>query len=98
MVGSLCSSYASRVLELIDRLRRLDARFVAAVTSGEPLSGRASRVATVLGAVGLVLAVGAALLLPPHGALQTVAVCLGLVLAMPYLHELFSKVLVALRA
>ena len=37
------------MLELIDWLRQLDARFVAAVTSQEPLSASQSRTADVLG-------------------------------------------------
>jgi hypothetical protein len=86
------------VLELIDWLRQLDARFVAAVTSQGPMSETESRVANVLGALGIVLAAAAALLLPPHGVVQTALVCTGLLMAVPYLHGLFEKVLVALRA
>jgi hypothetical protein len=86
------------VLELIDWLRQLDARFVAAVTSQGPPSETESRVGNVLGAVGIVLAVAAILLLPPHGLVQTAVVCAGLLLAVPYLHNLFERVLVALRA
>ena len=86
------------MLELIDWLRQLDARFVAAVTSQEPPSQRESRLADVLGAVGIVMVVAAVLLLPPHGVAQTALVCAGLVMAVPYLHGLFEKVLVSLRA
>lgn len=85
------------MLELIDWLRQLDARFVAAVTSQEPPSETESRLANVLGALGLVLAMAAALLLPPHGGVQTALVCGGLVMAVPYLHHVFERVLVALR-
>ena len=85
------------MLELIEWLRQLDARFVAAVTSQEPPSATESRVADVLGAVGLVLAMAAVVLLPPHGAVQTALVCVGLLVAVPYLHGLFERALVALR-
>ena len=86
------------MLELIDWLRQLDARFVAAVTSQGPMSETESRLADVLGALGIVLVMVAVLLLPPHGVVQTALVCAGLLLAVPYLHGLFEKVLVALRA
>jgi hypothetical protein len=85
------------VLELIDWLRQRDARFVAAVTSQGPPSETESRLANVLGAIGLVLVGAAALLLPPHGVAQTALVCSGLVMAVPYLHSVFERVLVALR-
>lgn len=86
------------MLELIDWLRQLDARFVAAVTSQEPPSEAESRLADVLGVVGIVLTMVAVVLLPPHGAVQTALVCAGLLMAVPYLHGLFEKVLLALRA
>lgn len=85
------------MLELIDWLRQLDARFVAAVTSQEPPSETESRLADVLGVIGIVLVAAAVLLLPAHGVAQTALVCSGLLMAVPYLHGLFERVLVALR-
>ena len=85
------------MLELIDWLRQLDARFVAAVTSQSPPSETESRLANVLGAIGLVLVGAAVVLLPPHGLVQTALVCTGLVMAVPYLQSVFERVLVALR-
>jgi hypothetical protein len=86
-----------RVLDLIQWLRRLDARFVAAVTSGEPATESEARFAAVLGALGLALLAVAVVLLPGHGVVQTALECGGLVLAVPYLHGLFEKVLLAVR-
>jgi len=85
------------MLSLIEWLRELDARFVAAVTSYEPASETESRLAGVLGAIGLVLVAAAVVLLPPHGVVQTALVCTGLVMAVPYLHGLFERVLLAVR-
>jgi len=85
------------VLELITWLRELDARFVAAVTSQGPQSDRDARWAGVLGAVALALVGCALVLLPTHSIAQTAAVCVGLLLAVPHLHHLFERVLVALR-
>ncbi|HUR15527.1 MAG TPA: hypothetical protein VM097_13710 [Mycobacteriales bacterium] len=85
------------MLSLIDFLRELDARFVAAVTANHPPTDRETRLASALGALGLALVVVAAVLLPPHGVIQTTLVGVGLLLAVPSLHHLFDKVLLSVR-
>jgi len=85
------------MLSLIEWLRELDARFVAAVTSYDPPSEKEARLAAVLGAVGLVLVTLAVVVLPAHAPLQAAAVGVGLILSVPYLHGLFERVLLSVR-
>jgi hypothetical protein len=85
------------VLELIDWLRQLDARFVAAVTAHDPPSEKEARLAAVLGALAVVLVTLAVALLPAHGPAQTALVSVGLVLSVPYLHAVFERLLVSVR-
>lgn len=85
------------MLQLFQLLRSLDAKLVAAVTGQDPPTEKEARLAAVLGTVGLVAALFAAVLLPAHGVLQTVVVAVGLFCAVPYLHALFERVLVSAR-